>query len=88
MAALLSLHPWQELLEIVEFGTVWDGQPADQVRVLEDDERISFLLDGERSIAAAVDEPFDIDPATIPAIWGEPRFVVCLLYTSPSPRDS
>ena len=76
MAALLSLHPWQELLEIVEFGTVWDGQPADQVRVLEDDERISFLFDGERSVAVAIDQPFDIDPATIPAIWGEPRFVV------------
>jgi hypothetical protein len=60
----------------VEFGALWGGQPAEQVRVLEDDERIGFLMDGERTLSVAVHEPFDIDPAAIPAIWGEPRFAV------------
>jgi len=83
VAALLSLHPWHELLEIVEFGTVWDGQPASVVRVLEEDERIGFLLDGERVLGVAVHEPFDIDPATIPTVWDEPRFVVPALGPEP-----
>jgi tetratricopeptide (TPR) repeat protein len=74
--ALLSLHPWQELLEVVEFGVVWDGQPASHVRVLGEDERIGFLLDGDRTLGVAVHEPFDIDAAANPALWGEPRFVV------------
>jgi hypothetical protein len=67
----------------VEFGALWGGQPAEQVRVLEDDERIGFLMDGERTLSVAVHEPFDIDPAAIPAIWGEPRL---LMPTTPSRR--
>ena len=58
---------------------MWDGQPASQARGLEEDERFEFLLDepgGERVVGAAVHEPFDIDPAAIPALWDEPRFVV------------
>jgi tetratricopeptide (TPR) repeat protein len=79
MAALLSLHPWLELLEIVEFGVVWDGQPASRVRALEEDERIGFLMDGERALGVAVHAPFDIDPAAVPSLWDEPRFVVPVL---------
>ena len=77
MPALLSIAPWKELLEITEYGFVWDGQPADQIRGIEEDERIGFLLgvDG-RVIAAAVRQPFEIDPFAIPAIWEEPRFVI------------
>jgi tetratricopeptide (TPR) repeat protein len=80
--ALLSLAPWKNLLEIVEFGTVWDGQPAEQIRVLVEDERIAFLLDepdGERFVAAAVQQPFEIDLIDLldaEELWGEPRFVV------------
>ena len=34
--ALLSLTPWKELLEITEYGCVWDGQPEEQLFVIED----------------------------------------------------
>ena len=74
MPALLSLAPWKELLEITEYGKVWDGQPAD--RICELDERIGFLLQDGHTIAVAVRQPFDIDPAAIPSIWETPRFVV------------
>jgi tetratricopeptide (TPR) repeat protein len=76
--ALLSIAPWKELLEITEYGTVWDGQPADRIRGLDEDERIGFLLDdeGERIVAAAVRQPFEVDPLAIPAIWDAPRFVI------------
>jgi tetratricopeptide (TPR) repeat protein len=78
--ALLSIAPWKELLEITEYGTVWDGQPAEQIRGLDEDERIGFLLDGEgdgeRVVAAAVRQPFEVDPMAIPAIWDAPRFVI------------
>jgi tetratricopeptide (TPR) repeat protein len=72
--ALLSLAPWKELLEITEYGKVWDGQPADGVREL--DERIGLLLEGERVVAAAVTQPFEIDATAIPSLWEAPRFVV------------
>jgi tetratricopeptide (TPR) repeat protein len=74
--ALLSITPWKELLEITEYGCVWDGQPDEQLRVIED-ERIAYLLDDEgRAIAAAIIQPFDLDPLEIPGIWDEPRFVI------------
>jgi tetratricopeptide (TPR) repeat protein len=75
VTALLSITPWKELLEITEYGCVWDGQPEAQVRVVED--RIGILLDEHgRALAAAVQQPFEIDPLAIPGIWGEPRFVI------------
>ena len=76
MPALLSLTPWKELLEITEYGCVWDGQPEQQLRVIED-ERIAFMVDDSgRAIAAAVTQPFDLDPLETPGIWDEPRFVI------------
>ena len=79
MPALLTLDPWKETLEIQEFGTVWDGQPAEQVRTLEQDDRIGFLLDGDRFIGAGVHEPFEIDLhelRSVHELWEQPRFVV------------
>lgn len=82
MPALLTLDPWDKVLSVQEFGTVWDGQPADQVRALAEDERIGFLLDepnGSRFIGAAVHDPFEVDLAQLPdadELWGEPRFMV------------
>ena len=74
--ALLSLTPWKELLEITEYGCVWDGQPEEQLRVIED-ERVAFVVDDRgRAIAAAVRQPFDLEPLEIPGIWDEPRFVI------------
>jgi tetratricopeptide (TPR) repeat protein len=85
MPALLTLDPWKDMLTVQEFGTVWDGQPAEQIRVLVGDERVGFLLDapgGERYIAAAVHQPFEIDVLALldaDELWGEPRFVVPVL---------
>jgi tetratricopeptide (TPR) repeat protein len=74
--ALLFITPWKELLEITEYGCVWDGQPDNRIRVIED-ERIAFVLgEDERPIAAAVRQPFDLDPLEIRGIWDRPRFVV------------
>lgn len=63
----------------MEFGVVWDGQPADRVCVLEEDDRIGFLLaapDGGRALAVAVQQPFEIDPHALATVWDEPRFVI------------
>lgn len=82
MPALLTLDPWKETLCVQEFGTVWDGQPAEQVRVLVEDDRIAFLLDepnGERFVGATVHEPFEVDVAGllgVDELWVQPRFVV------------
>jgi tetratricopeptide (TPR) repeat protein len=42
-----------------------------------EDERIAFVVDENgRPIAAAVTQPFALDPLEIPGIWDEPRFVI------------
>jgi tetratricopeptide (TPR) repeat protein len=86
--SLLTLDPWHDRLTVQEYGTVWDGQPPSQTRVLSQDERVGFLLDepdGERFIAAMVDEPFDLDPRAIEAeeLWDAPRFFVPMLGPEP-----
>lgn len=82
MPALLTLDPWKETLSVQEFGTVWDGQPAEQVRVLAEDDRIAFLLDepgGSRFVGAIAHKPFEIELVgllEVDELWGEPRFIV------------
>src|SRR3954452_11587372 len=80
--ALLTLDPWKEILSVQEFGTVWDGQPAEQVRVLVEDERIAFLLDepdGNRFTGAMVRKPFEVELIELlgaDELWDQPRFIV------------
>lgn len=82
--AHLSLHPGYDLLTVIAFGAVWDGQPPEQTLTLAEDERIGFLLDepdGDTVIGFSVDEPHDVDPFEIGAVelWDGPRFTVPVL---------
>ena len=82
MPALLTLDPWKKTLSVQEFGTVWDGQPAEQVRVLAEDDRIAFLLDepgGSRFVGAIAHKPFEIELVgrlEVDELVDEPRFIV------------
>jgi tetratricopeptide (TPR) repeat protein len=83
VTAHLSLDPVRDALTVMRFGCVWDGQPAAQHAVLEEDERFMFLLDqpdGE-VIAFEVRSPHEVDVLSLDAeeLWDGPRFDVPVL---------
>ena len=81
--AHLSLDPVHDQLTVLEYGAVWDGQPPELNAVLEEDERIGFLLREPEgpTIGFGVAEPHDVDAWAITAaeMWEAPRFTVPLL---------
>jgi hypothetical protein len=81
--AHLSLDPWWELLTVIRFGSVWDGQPEGCVGQLESDERLFFLFEesGGPVIGFTVGEPHEFDPeeSSDPLVWDGARFEVPLL---------
>lgn len=78
--AHLSVDPVRDILEVVEFGAVWDGQPPALTRGVEGEERIGFLLEAPDGpvIGFAALEPHAIDPHALdaPEAWEGPRFTV------------
>ncbi len=80
--AHLTLDPALDRLTVIEFGSVWDGQPDEQMLGLEEEERIIFLLrEGEKDgpvIGFMIDGPHGFDPEDLDAgqIWDSPRFTV------------
>ncbi len=77
----LSVDPYWDLLTAIAFGRVDDGLPPAQCPVLEEDERIAFLLDGPSSgpvIGFRVAEPHAVDVLALASdeIWSGPRFGV------------
>ena len=83
--AHLTLDPALDRLTVIEFGSVWDGQPDEQMLGLEEEERIIFLLrEGEKDgpvIGFMIDGPHGFDPEDLNAgqIWDSPRFTVPVL---------
>lgn len=82
--AHLSLDPEWDQLTVLEFGTVWDGQPDDYCGELESDERICLLLREPKEgpvIGFIVREPHEFDPEAIDeeVLWSGPRFEVPVL---------
>ena len=75
----------------LELASTWDGQPA------RDSERATLTLSATPdALHIAVDAPYHGDPPPPGApgpcwrLWEHEvveLFIVCLLYTSPSPRD-
>lgn len=91
ITAHLSLDAESERLTVVEFGSVWDGQPAEQILQLEGDERLQLLLRSAEGppIGFMVHEPHRFDPYALggPEAWRQPRFNVPLLGLSDSSMD-
>src|SRR4051812_1983192 len=76
--AHLSLDGIFDLLTVIEYGRVWDGQPSEQVLVQEEDERIRCLLDepgGRTIVGFEIDDPFEVD-VDLPDLWDGLRFNV------------
>ncbi len=78
--AHLSIDPARDVLEVVEFGAVWDGQPAALARGIAAEERIGFLLEEPAGsvIGFAALEPhaIDLDALDAAEVWDGPRFAV------------
>ncbi len=76
--AHLTVDPVWDLATVIEFGSVWDGQPSELQLALEEDERLGFLLRESTGpvIGFRVHEPHDLDPETLEAweVWDGPRF--------------
>ena len=83
VAAHLTLDPSWDRLSVIEFGSVWDGQPDDHSGQLASDERVLFLFDGPGGtvIGFMVGEPHGFDPEELEdrELWEAPRFAVPLL---------
>ena len=82
-AAHLSLDADWATLTVIEFGSVWDGQPDELTAELAEDDRIGFLLREPEGpvVGFAVHDPHQVDVQAIeaPELWGHPRFSVPLL---------
>ncbi len=77
----LTVDPYWDSLTAIAFGRVDDGLPPAQCPVLEEDERIGFLLDGPGVgpvIGFRVAEPHAVDVLALESeeVWSGPRFVV------------
>ena len=77
----LTADPYWDSLTAIAFGRVDDGLPPAQCPVLEEDERIGFLLDGPGAgpvIGFRVAEPHAVDVLALSSdeIWSGPRFDV------------
>ena len=82
-AAHLSLDPTWSRLTVIEFGSVWDGQPDELFVEHPGEERLLFLLSepGGSIVGFAAHEPHELDPEAFedPGLWEHPRFNVPLL---------
>ena len=77
----LTVDPYWDLLAAIAFGRVDDGLPPAQCPLLEEDERIQFLLDGPDAgpvIGFRVVAPHEVDVLSLESqeIWSGPRFDV------------
>lgn len=77
----LTVDPYWDLLTAIAFGRVDDGLPPAQCPLLEEDERIQFLLDGPHAgpvIGFRVVEPHEVDVLALESeeVWSGPRFDV------------
>ncbi|MDQ3678057.1 MAG: tetratricopeptide repeat protein [Actinomycetota bacterium] len=77
----LTVDPYWDLLTAIAFGRVDDGLPPAQCPLLEEDERIQFLLDGPDAgpvIGFRVLEPHELDVLALESdeVWSGPRFDV------------
>ena len=77
----LTVDPYWDTLTAIAFGRVDDGLPPEQCPVLDEDERIGFLLDAPGAgpvIGFRVREPHAVDvPAlTSDEVWSGTRFEV------------
>ncbi len=77
----LTVDPYWDSLTAIAYGRVDDGLPEAQCPVLEEDERIAFVLDGPSAgpvIGVRVAEPHAVDVLALESdeIWSGPRFGV------------
>jgi hypothetical protein len=83
VSAHLTLDPEWDRLSVIEFGSVWDGQPDEFSGRLSSDERVIFLFGGPGGpvIGFMVHQPHDFDPEEFEdrELWERPRFAVPLL---------
>ena len=75
----LSVDPYWDLLTAIAFGRVDDGLPPAQCPLLEENERIQFLIDGPDAgpvIGFRVAEPHEVDVLALESeeVWWGPRF--------------
>lgn len=79
IAAHLSLDAGWDQLTVIEFGSVWDGQPDEQCGQLVSDERLLFLFrePGGPVIGFMVREPHEFEAETLddPELWERPPSV-------------
>ena len=81
----LTVDPWWDLVSAIAFGRVDDGVPPEQLVVLDEEQRIVFVLDRPGHgpvIGFRVSAPGEIDvPALESAeVWDGPRFDVPALW--------
>jgi hypothetical protein len=80
----LTVDPWWNSVTALAFGRTDDGLPPHQCPVLEEDERIGFILDKPLAgpvIGFRVVEPYAVDVASLESdeLWDGPRFEVPVL---------